>query len=82
MVLIERDPWSTVESGLATEPTAKAKATDQRALSCVGLSVSAQHFETVSLAATAKEAWDGFAQTYAAKSFTRQMQLRRQLQNL
>ena len=73
--------WTVVHEGVGSATRATADQ-DAEAHTLIGLHVSPQHHTTVANAGSAKEAWDTLADIYAAKSFSRRMQLRKQLYNL
>jgi histone deacetylase 1/2 len=73
--------WHTVASAdlPATDVDRKA---DELALSYIGLCVKPQHQPTILRCTTAHQAWTTLKDLFAAKSFARKLQLRRELNTL
>ncbi|WP_445496874.1 hypothetical protein, partial [Pseudomonas sp. 8(2025)] len=58
------------------------KRADEQALSYIGLYVKPQHQPTILRCTTANQGWTALQRIFAAKSFARKLQLRRELTSL
>ncbi|EFN50443.1 hypothetical protein CHLNCDRAFT_144003 [Chlorella variabilis] len=67
-----------------TEPAANAedRKADELALSYIGLCVKPVHQPTILRCTTSNQAWTTLQETFAAKTFARKLQLRRDLNSL
>lgn len=80
MLLIHKELWVAVASPDSLDVTARVKL--DKALSLILLNVKDHHLLTLAACATPREAWDVLANTYQASNVARQMQLRKELNNL
>lgn len=73
--------WHMVISN-APAATPEDRKADELALSYIGLCVKPHHQPTILRCTTSKEAWTTLQETFAAKTFARKLQLRRDLNSL
>ena len=76
-LLIHKGLWAATTAEESPEATM-----DQKALATICLNVKPHHLATVGNCKTAKEAWLTLESIYKAKSVSRRLQLRRELNNL
>lgn len=77
LLLIQKGLWTPV-----TEDEPKNPEQDQKAFACIGLHMKDHYASTLEECTTSKGLWDKLEATYKAKSTSKQLQLRRELNAL